>query len=1222
MLIRQQRTGGFSTPRARRRVPRRRPVHAACFRLESLEGRSLLSASGSSSLGTAQVQLEPAETLDQAQLLGDLTTEPQLGAVGTIGNGPDGAADVAWFSFTLDGPEHVQVDLAPRGNGHPLSGVLSLYNDDQFDFQDLYDPVGYRLLAQASGSANSGPQIGRDLGPGTYFVAVSGAGNTGFHPLLAGSGLPGASGAYQLTLGATPLDIDPSDGPSVLTSDPPAGAVLDASPFVIRLGFGSALDPTTIVPGQTVSLTYNPSGTFGDGSDQTVALAWTNVGAGGTELQLAPAAPLAPGYYQVFLAGDSSTEPAVVADVNGIPLGANAGQPLGQDFTETFQIDGIKGRTGPGAGSDDTPATAQDLGNITSAGLLQVAGAIGNDPYYDNSDPAHNPANDVDLYHFQISGPGRYALSAEVFAGRIGSPLDPGVSLYGVNAADGTLQFIAGNNNTNNPIQATDGSTPLFFDSFLSQGLTAGDYYLAVADGQNVPSPSEGQGDWSPGILDPNTTHGAGNGFTTGPYVLNVQVQAFTQAPQVVASTPSQGAILFQPPAQLTVQFDEPVNIEQQAYVGYLATFSCTVGSVYIEGSDGTQYFPRVDSYNPATNQVTLTMLDRLAPGSYALHLSGPAGLGDLAGDPLVGNDPSGDYILRFTVKGADLVQPVPSGQEGQIQAAPQRNGFQDLGVLFPHELQDGLILNYSLSQGSAAVATTSKGQTYQFTVLQDQSYTIALSGTGLPPGAHLALGAVTGHFVSVASHGEGMIWFGEFLPGTYTIKVQGTTPATPYRIRIAMSGSADNPVPLVSGAAPALQLHFGAIAPAVDGDGGQVSPPSSTGGPSDPTGTTGGSSSPGVGGASDPGSPPGGSSGATGGTSPNVPSSKPVAGSGSTAIISGPAPFGIGTGTVIVTSTPASSTGATPDPLLVTVIIPSGTLGTTQASPALAPMGGTVSEPLEAAVVSVASAAPGAVSQVENLVSGSLALLAVGPVGGVQATGTTASPGVQVAQVALPTQGNSPVPMGLVSLVTLTRSGELGDIPPPIEPAPQAVAGVAPQLETPEALAANPGRKSRPAEPGAEAVGRVVVQWNNRPVAAREAESAAAAAPAVDAERARAEGMKLADAGRPSQAATTAEGMGETAVESLASAHGPWLLLLAVVGTVAFYTRRRVARSRAAAHCGDVHPAAPPGLFRRWGLRLPNRAGRPHLKGPVTSGATPRSRCTAASRPRHLSNP
>ena len=58
-----------------------------------------------------------------------------------------------------------------------------------------------------------------------------------------------------------------------------------------------------------------------------------------------------------------------------------------------------------------------------------VSGAIGDDPSFNpslapdpyNPEPQFIPANQVDLYHFQITGPGRYAMLAEVFAGRIGS---------------------------------------------------------------------------------------------------------------------------------------------------------------------------------------------------------------------------------------------------------------------------------------------------------------------------------------------------------------------------------------------------------------------------------------------------------------------------------------------------------------------------------------------------------------------------------------------------------------------------------------------------------------------------------------------------------------------------------------------------------------------------------------------------------------------------------
>jgi len=149
----------------------------------------------------------------------------------------------------------------------------------------------------------------------------------------------------------------------------------------------------------------------------------------------------------------------------------------------SFEVDGIDGVAGA-TGSDDTAATAQQLGNVAAAGLIQMSGAIGDDPFFNpslssdptNPEPQYIPANQVDLYHFEITGPGRYAMLAEVFAGRIGSPLDPGISLYELDPSSGSLFFLAGNNNTLDPTQGTDGSIPLFTDSALTAGLTAGDY--------------------------------------------------------------------------------------------------------------------------------------------------------------------------------------------------------------------------------------------------------------------------------------------------------------------------------------------------------------------------------------------------------------------------------------------------------------------------------------------------------------------------------------------------------------------------------------------------------------------------------------------------------------------------------------------------------------------------------------------------------------------------
>src|SRR5262249_46008609 len=130
------------------------------------------------------------------------------------------------------------------------------------------------------------------------------------------------------------------------------------------------------------------------------------------EVQVTPAGPLAPGYYQLFLAGDQGLHPGAGATVtapDGTPLRKTAAHPLGQDYALAFQVTGVEGNTTPGAGADDTPAAARELGNVLTAGLVQVTGAIGADPYYNvnavlpdgiTPDPIRSDlGNQADLYH-------------------------------------------------------------------------------------------------------------------------------------------------------------------------------------------------------------------------------------------------------------------------------------------------------------------------------------------------------------------------------------------------------------------------------------------------------------------------------------------------------------------------------------------------------------------------------------------------------------------------------------------------------------------------------------------------------------------------------------------------------------------------------------------------------------------------------------------------------
>ncbi|MGO9601762.1 MAG: Ig-like domain-containing protein [Isosphaeraceae bacterium] len=762
---------------------------------------------GGSSLASAQVFV-PNETLDQAVDLGDASIGSQLEEQGSLGKGPAGAADVEWYSFSLDQPARIVTNLTAAPNGSSFQGVLSLFNNDPWDFGDPMDVDGHRLLEQVQAQSPGGnATIDQLLGPATYYLAVSGAGNLDFHPLLANSGLPGSTGQFDLQFSVADAGIPANNGPSVLSSDPSPGDILNSSPLVIRIEMSGALDPSTIQDGQTVQLTYNPNGTFGDQNDVPIALGSTNFSTSANELQLILAAPLSTGYYKLWLAGDSSAGQSVVAAPDGTPLGMDDQHPLGQDYTFTFQVAGIEG----GSTSDDTAATAHSLGDITAAGIVRVPGTIGNDPYY-SVNQGSNPGNAVNMYHFHISGTGSYAFVAEVFAGRIGSPLDPGISLWGVNPTDHSLYFIDGDNNTYDPIQTHDHNfTPLYTDCAIYDVLTAGDYYVAVADGMNTPSPRESQPLGSPGLLDPNVSHSAQNGFSTGPYVLDLLVHDAPDPPQVVATNPTNGETLDAPPTEIAVKFDEPMNVAILAFQTFQKSSQNTISSIFIVGQDGTKYFPLFESYDSVSDQASFMMPKGLPNGDYELHFSGANGLHDLAGNPLVGNDPSGDYVVHFTVDGpARGVDGNPLEWNTQGSHDDIQNP-QDLGVLFPADLASKVTISRNPQTDSQGAQDTA--DVYRFQVLQSREYTITLSGNDLPANMVMTLMDSSGKPVSVnsANNSQSQVLLGNLAAGTYLLSVSGWTAAQgaelSYKIALTIISQYDNAPPLVTGPQPAIAV-------------------------------------------------------------------------------------------------------------------------------------------------------------------------------------------------------------------------------------------------------------------------------------------------------------------------------------------------------------------------------------------------------------------------------
>src|SRR5262249_47801319 len=172
---------------------------------------------------------------------------------------------------------------------------------------------------------------------------------------------------------------------------------------------------------------------------------------------------------------------------------------------------------------------------------------------------------------------------------------------------------------------------------------------------------------------------------------------------------------------------------------------------------DGTQSDPRLLSYDPATRQAQFQMLDGLPNGTYELHLagSGTFGLVDFAGNRLVGNDASGDYVVHFSVNG-----PQRGTNGNPLQVADQEPNDsvtqpQDLGTLFPNELQSGVPITRDPS-ANPGTTFSDTADYYRFDVLQARDYIVSLSGSGLPSGTLPTFTDANGNPVPALMQGNG----------------------------------------------------------------------------------------------------------------------------------------------------------------------------------------------------------------------------------------------------------------------------------------------------------------------------------------------------------------------------------------------------------------------------------------------------------------------------------
>ncbi len=747
---------------------KRRSLQPVCS-IEHLETRQVLSAVTVALQPLVVAETEANDTLDQAQDLGFLEATQVHGHLDTSGT------DVDWFEFHLSTPSTVTLNTT--------AGTIGLYNDSHGDINDLRDLIGYRLLAQDTTDETTAGQITRDLAAGTYYVAVSGAGNRYFSPFIADSGLPGTGGDYQLDLVSTPIDRTQGSDPLPLA--------VDVTSLIVRIDLSAALD---FAP--TIELTT------GGGTD--LPLLWTNQNSHIAELQIAPTTPLVPGDYT-----------AVIKDADGqIRLTVAVHVP---DATEGGIVDN----------GNDTPATAINLGNIEQQGLVQISGVIGDDAYYDfsNTDPAFRPGNDVDLYHFSVTSNSPVGFQAEVFAGRISSTLDAGISLYRLDPVSGQLEFVAGNNQSYNPTRATDRKSSLYFDPAVMVALTAGDYYIAVSHGYNTPSPDEFQpGGAESGIFNPEVSHSGSIGENVGPYLLNLQVVSIPSPPEVNSVSIVDQSTLTAP-TEFTVNFSEYMNLTSLAFRAFQETSQSSIAGVYIVDAQGQRTFPRLTAFDVNTFSARFKMLDRLAAGTYELHLSGDLGLTNVAGAPLNGNTPGGDYVIRFTVDTS------AHGTNGDplvlthVEVPGQDDVAQPLGVLFPHELQTGVTI--VRDGGAAGNHEDDLSDKYEFQILQQQTYFFFLDGDRLPDGVTITLFDSTGAQIEAVGFLDGRRLSVGLQAGTYTLRVgdwpENKARRLEYQISVNLTGIADDSPPLFSGPGPAMGIRLATtIGP---GGGGQAGP-------------------------------------------------------------------------------------------------------------------------------------------------------------------------------------------------------------------------------------------------------------------------------------------------------------------------------------------------------------------------------------------------------------
>ena len=169
-------------------------LNAAGSGIVAVDGGASLAASVSDAWTTqAATLVDAGDTLATAAELGITSGDIRLS--GRVGDGSRGARDVDLFRVTLAAGQTITIDIDAR----TLSGGSSLDS-----YLRVFNSAGRQLAANDDdGSSFDSLLTFRARTAGTYFVGISGYGNSGYNPTRAGSGRAGSTGVYQVHFALT-----------------------------------------------------------------------------------------------------------------------------------------------------------------------------------------------------------------------------------------------------------------------------------------------------------------------------------------------------------------------------------------------------------------------------------------------------------------------------------------------------------------------------------------------------------------------------------------------------------------------------------------------------------------------------------------------------------------------------------------------------------------------------------------------------------------------------------------------------------------------------------------------------------------------------------------------------------------------------------------------------------------------------------------------------------